>query len=448
MSADKEYDLIVSAIQAANKFDFESCRKFLVQARQSVRERRRAPHGGGADATASRELEQTIEYFRACYEAMEHRVARNPGKALKLYEAAQAKGKLLIDSTRLEEPILRLLRAQDAALPVQLGLCAATESLFVGNDLAARQAIAGAEGMLIVALENIGIDIKRLDTDSASIAADLSAHPPEMVLGLLGVSADFIVTTSIIKLQHCLRTQRYDEEIEQFHWIRGVFDIFAKYDAIGPMFRSDIELLRKLMHLCAAFAEASAALVEGGHKAENGDLVGARECANMARKKLDEASKSVVKVNIHNAVVFQHAILNLKMIQVPNMEIQWENRKAALDGINELQRENAALKHEYRELLQYLLQKGVFTSELNAQIENLESILRQVCNIVAPNERQKIEHATERVKGARADKNVEQKLKTVKDVISDIGGIVEGIGKTVPQAAAAFAFIVKLFGMM
>jgi hypothetical protein len=454
----RERDLIVSAIQAANRFDFAACQELLNQARALAREVQGADGALKGDA-----LESAVDYFSICYNAMNHRIWRNTAQALALYREALSLGDRLVASPDLGNNILSLVQAQNTILPIQIRLSAATECLFVGDLGAARNEIALGEATLKAALEEIGFDLERVHAVAARVAVDLRDHPTETVVGLLGVSFDFIVTSSIIKLQYCMSRQSYSEEIQQFNWIKGVFDVFAKYAAMGS-FDANVDLLRKLMHLCAAFAEALAVLVDAGSRAEQGDFAGADDCADIARAKLHEASKGVIKARIQNAAIFQQAILNMQMTQIPNMKIQWKNRRKHLEELKLVKRELEELKAERREIIQNLSRAGITVSnrnELTSAIEtnidiNLkvyDQALEEISNLLRKTSEAgaadpaKIKETAAKVEDARQTQNLEQKIKKVRSIASELAGIAESAAKIAPPLAAGVAALSKMLGM-
>jgi hypothetical protein len=464
--AGTECDLIIAAIQAAHRMDFRKCVEHLAQARQSAagRRGRMAPddRDGTAAATAS---EQAVDFFHNCYTAMGQRAGRNPGEACKLYQSLQQQGNALAAVPHLRPAIRRLVQAQSIVTPVQVGLCAGWEHLFRGNIDGARLEVRRAEDLLVAALTNIGVDVDRLAHDVEKIAPELANFPIETVICLMGISYDFMVTSSIVKLQFCLLTQKYGDEIEQALWIKSVTEVFSRYSPAPSTFEPNVVHMRKLMRVCTAFAEASAALIEAGHAAERGSFETATAQAKKARKFLDDTSRSVVLAELSTGAIFQEAILNLKMFLVPQMEAQWHAREVYQREIDQLRAKVESLQREQSNVLEKLSTKmGVTvnsTSELNAAIstnvetslttydralDQLEDILRDV-RAAGGHHNGKLEHTATKIGAARGMRNVDQKVKTVKSIVDDMKTIIVDVGKIAPHAMAAFTAIAKLFGM-
>lgn len=473
-AADDVRRSILDAMKAANRLKFPECFAFLNHARARVAGLREAERTLPSSPPPTDAIERAVDFFHTSYEAMRHRVERNPGKALKTYEQARTMSAALVNDQSLAAPIRRLIEAEHMIIPVQSQLCSAVECLFVGDFDRARQQIQLAESKLAVALDEIGIDINRVDVKSLQdlwthvlLQAMLPRLSQEKIVGALGVCADFVVSSSIIKLQYCLLTQKYQEEIGQFQWIKNVFGIFQLYTTWTSIMLSDesIKYLSLMMTICSSFAAASGALVEAGFAAQQGNFAAAYDGAALAKRHLNETSKTIERSEIRHAHIFQEAIVNVQLFAIPQMESRWQHDERHRREIANLQAQLDKSNSERMETLKIMsagfgvtfnntneLRNAVRTNvEVNMTydraLDELESILDEIRKIAPAGDSTKIENTMREIGDAKQTRGLAQKLEKLKSIFSNMSSIVDSFANSVPKIATAFSTLAKLFGL-
>lgn len=435
---------IVTAMRTAIVLNLAECLELLDQAAEAAKARRASAESARPNEVASIEaVEHAIAFLRKCYEGMKHRVERNPGRASKCYEDAKAKLATL-SRRNLPASIMELIEAQEAILPIQLALSEAVECLFRAHFEEARTKISLAEEEVIEALKDIAIDVEK----PTHILLEMFDKPVQQfvrlpnlsqakIVGTLGVCADFMLSSSVIKLQNCFFSGNYHREIRQFRKMKKVFDIFEAYTNWTSETLSDKVVLRlhQMMTICASFAEASTALVEAGYAAENEEFDTARRFAQMATEYLERTSSAVFDARIKHQRIFREAVINIRMFAIPPMIDRWEKQELhsieTSDRLAQIKSLNAQLEQER-----------------NLKFELLKELLREVerTGTVDPG---KIERTRERIEKVQTteEKNLVQKFKEAKSAVEEVGAIVASVSDTVPRIGKIFSTIAKTFGI-
>jgi hypothetical protein len=453
---------VLEAANRVNQLDFQGGIALLGQAHRagaSLYELAQTDH----EKAAIKIVEEIIEICAEVFQSMAFRVERNPGRARQGFESVLRRAQSLVQTCEVDEPLLLLVRGWTRVIPLQIPLCSATENLMRGNVDSARFEVQRAEQSLFLAFQEIDVDFDRLSLHEIKTA--LEQHPLE-ALELVGAATDFLLTSSMIKLQYCIQTEKYSDEIEMFRRAKSMFDVLTEFvgsiDDVAPQLR----LMQTMLKCCSALSAACGALCEGGHLVGQKDFLGAYERSKAARTSLDTASRNVFATGVREAEKFQEIILNLRMYQVPQVESRWRLVESHVNDIARYQLEIDELRRDRTELLKGLSSRiGVTvnsTNELNSAIENnihnqlqfydraldqLQDVIQELRKPGTGVSEARVNEIEREVKKAKEVTSVEQKLKAVKGVVEQIQGIVAGAAKIAPPVITALGFLAKLVGM-
>jgi len=292
---DDPYEIIalevLQGIIASDTLDFRTALDRLSTAYQATLSHlANVAEGQSADAARFEALQRIIEFLHTLFQAHSFRVERNPGKAREAYVLAQQKATFILNNN-VDQVFAPVVEKLSQPIPVLLPLCSAAENLVRGNIDAARIDVQRTEVTLFVWFDRIGVDTNR--PLLAEIAGDLDALPAEALIVPIGSGCDFFVVSSIIKLQYCMQTQKYNEELESSRRINALFDVFsahiAKLVATLPM----LKRFYVTVQCTSALARGCMMIVEGGAAAEDGNFEIAYVRASEARKQLNEATKKI-----------------------------------------------------------------------------------------------------------------------------------------------------------
>jgi hypothetical protein len=449
---------VVGALVAADNLDFRGALEQLSDAHQSIISHLQTLEDDPA-TTKFESLRQLVEFLATIFQAQSFRLERNPGKARETYVLAEQKAAQLFRSGSIDPVLLPAVQNFARPIPVLLSLCSATENVMRGNIDAARIDVEKAETALFGLFKKAGINVDR--PDPAGVASDLDAQPAEDILAPIGIGCDFFVTSSLIKLQYSMQTQKYGEELEPSRRINALFDVFSAHIAKVVVSLPTLQRFQTIVQSTAALARGCWMIVEGGAAAEEGNFAAAYGRARDARTYLNEASKRMFETETSASAMAQEILLNLRMFMVPQLEDRWRVAEANKRDIVKLEDEIEQMKGERIELIKGLSSRiGVTvnsTNELNALIQNSVSTQVSTYDCAFDQLGEILEKArkaggtadpgiAEKIKSGRSSEKLPAKIATMKSVVTDMAKIVDSVAKTAPTILAAFGVIAKLFG--